>query len=560
LTCPHIYRAACQLKQRITNRKALLPNRGPLQESKVAGTQQQNCTATGTPTCSDTPAPIYTQAFTYDAFGNRKIDAANTSGSSTGINNKVYEPNKRNNRLNGVVYDAAGNVINDSYTFRLNDRTYDAENRMTQANGTTAYYVYDGDGRRVRRIVSGVETWQVYGMDGELLAEYAPGTATPQKEYGYRNGQLLIVAETSPESVKWMVTDHLGTPRIIVDVTGGIVNSSNGISGSLSNVWRHDYLPFGEELTLNVAGGTLRSAGNGYVLDVVRQKFTGYERDSETGLDFAEARYYANLQGRFASPDIVFADQDIATPQSWNLYSYVRNNPLAYIDPSGRELRWSGDIDSARAYTCGVLGVSNCSERVSYNEKTGVVSIDFSGIDLSKNEGAKLLNQLIGSSNVYQLSVSEQIDTRSGTRTLTGLLENLDRNPDERYTKGKPNSELPPAGVDDVVGILPKVISISSTNKLPPPLWLIAFHELAEAYAKIDGGKLYGGTQGAHQEALDREAILRSQRTGLSAFNLGGEPEATFLKHGPKNRAIYLSGPWPYKDVQQQKQKNKRIK
>lgn len=186
-----------------------------------------------------------------------------------------------------------------------------------------------------------------------------------------------------------------------------------------------------------------------------------------------------------------------------------------------------------------------------------MVSIDFSGIDLSKNEGAKLLNQLTGSSNVYQLSVSEQIDARSGTRALTGILENLDRNRDERYTKGKPDSELPPTGIDDVVGILPKVISISSTNRLAPPLWLIAFHELAEAYAKIDGGKQYGGTRGAHQESLDREAILRGQRTGLSAYNLGGVPEATFLKLGPKNTAIYLSGPWPYKDVQQQKQKNK---
>ena len=52
--------------------------------------------------------------------------------------------------------------------------TGDAENRMVQANGPTgtSYYGYDADGKRVRRIVGGVETWQVYGFDGELIAEY----------------------------------------------------------------------------------------------------------------------------------------------------------------------------------------------------------------------------------------------------------------------------------------------------------------------------------------------------------------------------------------------------
>src|SRR5437764_9480818 len=66
------------------------------------------------------------------------------------------------------------------------------------SNGQWYGYVYDADGRRVNRIVNGTETWQVYGISGELLAEYAananPTTTPPQKEYGYRNGQLLISA------------------------------------------------------------------------------------------------------------------------------------------------------------------------------------------------------------------------------------------------------------------------------------------------------------------------------------------------------------------------------
>jgi hypothetical protein len=60
-------------------------------------------------------------------------------------------------------------------------------------------YTYNADGQRVRRKVDGVETWQVYGFEGELLAEYAANGASnsPQKEYGYRNGQLLVTA-TAP--------------------------------------------------------------------------------------------------------------------------------------------------------------------------------------------------------------------------------------------------------------------------------------------------------------------------------------------------------------------------
>jgi YD repeat-containing protein len=72
---------------------------------------------------------------------------------------------------------------------------------VTANNGTANAYTYDGDGHRVRRNIAGGETWQVYGMDGELLAEYAANAATfvPHEEYGYRNGQLLISAANGDE-------------------------------------------------------------------------------------------------------------------------------------------------------------------------------------------------------------------------------------------------------------------------------------------------------------------------------------------------------------------------
>src|SRR5208282_6082023 len=66
-------------------------------------------------------------------------------------------------------------------------------------------------------------------------------------------------------------------------------------------------------------------------------RFTQKERDTETGNDYFGARYYASSMGRFMSPDDGI-DQDFNDPQSWNLYSYVRNNPLGSVDADGRQV------------------------------------------------------------------------------------------------------------------------------------------------------------------------------------------------------------------------------
>jgi RHS repeat-associated protein len=76
-----------------------------------------------------------------------------------------------------------------------------------------------------------------------------------------------------------------------------------------------------------------------YIYDGVPRyapQFTGKERDAETGLDYFGARYYGSTMGRFASPDDPLADQHPRDPQSWNLYAYVRNNPLVHVDPGGK--------------------------------------------------------------------------------------------------------------------------------------------------------------------------------------------------------------------------------
>ena len=118
-------------------------------------------------------------------------------------------------------------------------------------------------------------------------------------------------------------------------------------SGSLTGIRRHDYLPFGEEL---VASTGAQRGGIGYEppQSSVRRRFTGKERDSETGLDFFEARYLGNTQGRFTSVDpynpIVDTRNEeafneyLGQPQNWNRYAYVWNNPLKYTDPTGENV------------------------------------------------------------------------------------------------------------------------------------------------------------------------------------------------------------------------------
>ncbi len=65
---------------------------------------------------------------------------------------------------------------------------------------------------------------------------------------------------------------------------------------------------------------------------------TSYERDNETDLDFAQARMHNYNHGRFTSPDDFLNDTHVSDPQSWNLYVYVRNNPLRLVDPTGEEI------------------------------------------------------------------------------------------------------------------------------------------------------------------------------------------------------------------------------
>jgi RHS repeat-associated protein len=246
------------------------------------------------------------QTFTFDRYGNRRFDMMNTtvpdSQSNQNITNPQIDPsNNRFSANQGYDYDQSGNVTKDATDKRF---AYDAENKQTSfgTNGSSTNggsYFYDGDGRRVKKVVGTETTIFVYNASGQMVAEYS--TTTP----------------TNP-TISYLTTDTLGTPRINTDANGSVKA-------------RHDYLPFGEE----IIGLGNRQSSNGYQADDIRQKFTQYERDDETGLDYAQARYYSSQHGRFMSVDPFGGSGFVSIPQSWNRYAYCLNRPFVFTDPSG---------------------------------------------------------------------------------------------------------------------------------------------------------------------------------------------------------------------------------
>jgi RHS repeat-associated protein len=261
-------------------------------------------------------------------FGNRRIDPATTTQSLIPTSNPTF--NMGNNRFatdQGYDYDDAGNLKTaPGYSY-----SYDSENRMVSADSGQQWglssYSYDGDGHRIKKVAGAdITTVFVYNVAGQMVAEYS--NSSPSGDGG----------------TSYLTTDNLGTPRII---TGTNINNAYGGVKA-----RHDYLPFGEEISsLNGRTPELRYSG-----DNVRQKFTQKERDLETGLDYFQARYYSSSQGRFTSPDeftggpdelYYFAEDasnnptfyaDLTNPQSLNKYQYTYNNPLRYVDLDGHEV------------------------------------------------------------------------------------------------------------------------------------------------------------------------------------------------------------------------------
>ncbi len=262
------------------------------------------------------------QTFVYDRYGNRNFNAANTTtipqGCAVVVCNPTVDP--VTNKLVGYVFDNSGDTTTDATGQTL---TYDAENKQVQvndANGVVGQYFYDGDGKRVKKIVPniGEVTIFVYDAAGKLIQEHS-----------------TIVASATEANTNYLTSDYLGSPRITTDQFGQVIS-------------RRDFMPFGEEI-----------ARQNYGSDSVHQKFTGKERDDEIELDYFAARYYSNYLGRFTSVDPINTTKErLVDPQRLNLFAYVRNNPTVFVDPDGKDVHVAIGTNPVGTATIRVVGAS----------------------------------------------------------------------------------------------------------------------------------------------------------------------------------------------------------
>jgi RHS repeat-associated protein len=281
--------------------------------------------------------------FSYDALG--RIAGANNSGGTNfnfdidrNANRWHQNPSGQGAQLsfdattnhvaagNRITYDAAGNIINDgTCTY-----TYDAEYRITSVGTcSTASYVYDALGRRVRKTVGSSSTDYFYDISGNKVAELQ-GSMWLRMDFYAAESHLGSYQGTR---TYFSHQDWLGTERVRTNDAGAIAQSCT------SN-------PYGDNWTCTSGGYTTQVS------------FAGMELDNETLLYHTPYRYYNPRLGLWMTPDPAgMAASNLGDPQSLNRYTYVGGDPINRFDPTG--LLWGAEAlcllsgDGSNAGKCG---------------------------------------------------------------------------------------------------------------------------------------------------------------------------------------------------------------
>ena len=250
----------------------------------------------------------WTQTQSYDGFGNLTGRVGTGTAQSTTMSTPA---DAATNRLSGYSYDANGNLLSTG-------NVYDAENRLAFANisGGMVEYFYDAQNKRVwqgtctaggscQQGVVTTDTITLFGADGRQIATY-------QWSAPWNNTQTQV-ALTFQASAR---RAYFGG-KLVAQMSGGVMLSA--VEDRLGSVGK--YYPYGEER-------------NSPQLPNDQVKFATYTRDSGTGLDYADQRYYASTFGRFMTPDPA-RRVNLGNPQSWNLYEYTSGDPINGNDPTG---------------------------------------------------------------------------------------------------------------------------------------------------------------------------------------------------------------------------------
>jgi RHS repeat-associated protein len=245
------------------------------------------------------------QTYSYDGFGNL-TDQIVTAGSAPSLST-VYSAS--NNRQ-GDCADANGNI--NSTTNCSGGYGYDVSNRIVSVPGGTAYGYAPGN-KRIWRGTSAL----VGGYYQLTLDELTFWSVNGQKLATYNiSGDPSVVYSGTPSLTVSLVTSNYYFGRKLIKNGNGYVGSDR--LGSIGK-----YYPYGQEKPSATTNGT--------------EKFTGYFRDAETGLDYAKNRYHQPGLGRFLTVDPYLNSAGPTDPGSWNRYAYTRGDPVNRIDPHGQE-------------------------------------------------------------------------------------------------------------------------------------------------------------------------------------------------------------------------------
>jgi len=190
----------------------------------------------------------------------------------------------------------------------------------------------------------------VLGPGSDQVTEYSVsgGASTWVHTNAFTGGK--IEATYLGTGTYFYLGDWLGTKRVEVGTNGCLANFAS--------------LPYGNGLSASTP------AGYAACPDATEQHFTGKERDTESGNDYFEARYYSSAIGRFMSPDWSAKLEPVpyavlVDPQSLNLYAYVRNNPLSSVDPDGH---WNCTGENASGSACQAMAEIHAANGLVLND------------------------------------------------------------------------------------------------------------------------------------------------------------------------------------------------
>ena len=239
------------------------------------------------------------QSFTYDPNGNRRSDGSGQ-----------YDYLAQSNRLTttpggAITLDPAGNLTHQgarTFGYYANGQLQD----ITEAGTPLAAYAYNGERQRTRKTVGTDTTVYHYDLAGNLLME-TDAAGIPRRAYVWLNGRPL--AQLDPNGIVYLHTDQLDTPRLATNSAG-------------TKVWTWEGEAFGD------TAASEDPDGDG-TLTTVNLRFPGQYYDAETGLHYNWNRYYDPKLGRYITSDPIGIEGGL------NTYSYVYNNPLRGIDPTG---------------------------------------------------------------------------------------------------------------------------------------------------------------------------------------------------------------------------------